>query len=192
MNLLLFEPILWINKAYKILTCLLLYLYILGSAMRPPRPRRISHLSCLSSINHRQYLRFSTADESSKPFTPNFSPSMPNFSPSFFPMTLILLQQTRFEIREHLLEHHRTPEHEETPVENLTLLEDKGPCRAHLLPRFAWCLAFPLKKSGPLALTDSTRTPFQTPHTHLEEIKDDLRPSLSLKEAWMNPRRQGV
>ena len=42
-------------------------------------------------------------------------------------MTLILLQQTRFEIREHLLEHHRTPEHEETPVENLTLLGAKAP-----------------------------------------------------------------
>jgi hypothetical protein len=40
-------------------------------------------------------------------------------------MPLILLQQTRFEIREHLLEHHRTPEHEETPVENLTLPRNK-------------------------------------------------------------------
>jgi hypothetical protein len=50
--------------------------------MRSPRPRRISHLSCLLSINYRQYLRFSTANEGSKPFTPNFSPSMPNFSDS--------------------------------------------------------------------------------------------------------------
>ena len=30
MNLLLFESILWINKAYKMLICLLLYLYILS------------------------------------------------------------------------------------------------------------------------------------------------------------------
>src|SRR5215471_20191351 len=110
--------------------------------MRSPRPRRISHLSCLLSINYRQYLRFSTANEGSKPSTPNLSPSTPNLSPStpnlspstpnlspstpnlsplFFPIPLILLQKTRFEIREHLLEHHRTPEHEETPVENLTL-----------------------------------------------------------------------
>src|SRR5215467_8003163 len=118
--------------------------------MRSPRPRRISHLSCLLSINYRQYLRFSTANEGSKPSTPNLSPSTPNLSPStpnlspstpnlspftpnlspftpnlspftpnlsplFFPMPLILLQKTRFEIKEHLLEHHRTPEHEETP-----------------------------------------------------------------------------
>src|SRR5215813_11310234 len=105
--------------------------------MRSPRPRRISHLSCLLSINYRQYLRFSTANEGSKPFTPNLSPSTPNLSPLFFPIPLILLQKTRFEIREHLLEHHRTPEHEETPVENLTLLGDKDPCRANLLACFA-------------------------------------------------------
>src|SRR5215475_11965067 len=119
--------------------------------MRSPRPRRISHLSCLLSINYRQYLRFSTANEGSKPSTPNLSPSTPNLSPStpnlspftpnlsplFFPMPLILLQKTRFEIREHLLEHHRTPEHAETPVENLTLLGDKDPCRANLLACFA-------------------------------------------------------
>src|SRR5215470_12744515 len=112
--------------------------------MRSPSPRRISHLSCLLSINYRQYLRFSTANEGSKPSTPNLSPSTPNLSPStpnlsplFFPMPLILLQKTRFEIKEHLLEHHRTPEHEETPVENLTLLGDKDPCRANLLACFA-------------------------------------------------------
>src|SRR5215831_7024639 len=111
--------------------------------MRSPRPRRISHLSCLLSINYRQYLRFSTANEGSKPSTPNLSPSTPNLSPStpnlsplFFPIPLILLQKTRFEIREHLLEHHRTPEHEETPVENLTLLGAKDPYQANLLACF--------------------------------------------------------
>ena len=40
--------------------------------MRSPRPRRISHLSCLLSINYRQYLRFSTANEGSKPLHAEF------------------------------------------------------------------------------------------------------------------------
>ena len=44
-----------------------------------------------------------------------------------FSHAIDFIKKTRFEIREHLLEHHRTPEHEETPVENLTLLGAKAP-----------------------------------------------------------------